>query len=277
MTARLVALADPAAAVGVPGDEGDLLEGAAVRTQAALAAARTAYVAAHGDPMEPGPPGGGTRALRTRWAVRPRVAAGAAIVLTAMGGIGVGLAQREVSSVLVSAAQEAPGGGVVAALPDDGGQGAGSTDPGQDQAEVGEVVVHVVGEVQAPGVVRLPAGSRVLDAVAAAGGATPAASTAAINLARVLSDGEQVVVPALGDAAAGVAGAVQTRPGAGLVDLNAAELAELDALPGIGPVIAQRILDWRAEHGRFSTVDELAEVVGIGPSLLAGLRDLVRV
>ncbi len=98
----------------------------------------------------------------------------------------------------------------------------------------------------------------------------PDADLAGLNLARVLTDGEQVVVPGPGDAADGAARA----PG---VDLNRADAAALDALPGIGPVLAERIVSWRSAHGRFSTVDELAEVAGIGPALMAGLRELVRV
>ena len=128
--------------------------------------------------------------------------------------------------------------------------------------------MHVVGEVRRPGVVHLPSGSRVTDALDAAGGATAEADLAAVNLARVLADGEQVVVPGPQSAEASA--------GAGL-DLNSADAAALDALPGIGPVLAARIVAWRTEHGRFSTVEELAEVSGIGPALLDGLRGLVRV
>ncbi len=151
-----------------------------------------------------------------------------------------------------------------------------------------EVVVHVVGAVRRPGLVRLPTGSRVADAVRAAGGVTDSGRTASVNLARPLVDGEQLVVqrrggpvvvgapggavPAPG-AAAGAAAAGPAAP----VDLNAATLDVLDGLPGIGPVLAQRILDWRAAHGRFASVDELGEVSGIGEATLADLRPLVSV
>ncbi|PVU84261.1 competence protein ComEA [Cellulomonas sp. WB94] len=152
----------------------------------------------------------------------------------------------------------------------------------------GAVVVHVVGEVATPGVVQLAAGSRVDDAIRAAGGATERADLAALNLARVVIDGEQVVVPAPGDAVAPQTGAPPgggTAPdGAGsggsssaTVDLNGADAAALDALPGIGPVLAGRIVDWRQANGRFASVDQLGEVDGIGPTLLAKLRPLVRV
>ena len=137
------------------------------------------------------------------------------------------------------------------------------------------LVVHVVGAVVAPGVVHLPTGARVQDAIAACGGALPEANLEALNLARVLTDGEQVLVPRPGEAAepTGSAGA---GPGATRLDLNSAALADLDALPGIGPVLAQRILDRRLQH-RFTSVDELGEVSGIGPTLLERLRALVRV
>ena len=146
--------------------------------------------------------------------------------------------------------------------------------------------MHVVGQVRSPGVLRLPVGSRVSDAVSAAGGATGKADVGGINLARPLVDGEQVRVPAPGEevaepsapTAGGGAGGTGggAAPGAP-VSLNTADLAALDTLPGVGPVLAQRILDWRTEHGRFTTVDELSEVSGIGEKLLAGIRPLVSV
>jgi competence protein ComEA len=145
-----------------------------------------------------------------------------------------------------------------------------------------EVVVHVVGEVREPGVQRLPSGSRVLDAVDAAGGATRRADLGAVNLARVLLDGEQVRVPAPGEAPAPVRAPGGAEAGAGgsattgvPVSLNTADLAALDTLPGVGPVLAQRIVDWRTVHGRFTSVDELTEVSGIGEKLLEQLRPLV--
>jgi competence protein ComEA len=136
-----------------------------------------------------------------------------------------------------------------------------------------EVVVAVGGEVRRPGLVRLPVGSRVDDAVRAAGGALPGASTGLLNLARRLVDGELVLVgvdapagPAAGPAAAG-----------GLLDLNTATVSDFDGLPGIGPVLAQRILDWRTEHGRFASVEQLREVSGIGESKYSSLKAKVTV
>jgi competence protein ComEA len=152
-------------------------------------------------------------------------------------------------------------------------------------AGAGVVLVHVVGQVRHPGVVQLPAGSRVEQALQAAGGATSRADLVRVNLARPVVDGEQIVVPKPGQpiegAAGGLGGAVAPGTGAAarppLVDLNTADLSELDTLPGVGPVLAQRILEWRSQNGRFSTVDELSEVSGIGDKVLEDLRPLVRV
>jgi competence protein ComEA len=160
--------------------------------------------------------------------------------------------------------------------------------PGPTAVVPAEVVVHVAGEVASPGVVVLAAGSRVVDAVQAAGGPLAGTSLDSVNLARRLVDGEQVRVglapdPVLaspvgagsGPVPAGVAGA---SPSAGSpLDLNRAAAAELDALPGIGPVLAQRIVDWREQNGAFASVEELLEVAGIGPSVLADLQDQVTV
>ncbi len=139
-----------------------------------------------------------------------------------------------------------------------------------------DVVVHVAGQVRSPGIVRLPVGSRVADAIEQAGGVTRRKALDSVNLARVLVDGEQVLVgagtPALGgDPAAGV-------PSQGVpskVSLNSATLEQLDSLPGVGPVLAGRILTWRTTHGRFTSIDELGEVSGIGESILEQLRPLV--
>ena len=137
----------------------------------------------------------------------------------------------------------------------------------------GFVVVDVAGKVRHPGIVRLPLGSRVDDALRAAGGALPGATYDGLNRARKLTDGEQVLVgvqPATGAAVGSSAGDAR-------VDLNAADVAALDGLPGIGPVLAQKIVDWRTEHGRFASVDQLREVSGIGESKFAALKNKVRV
>ncbi|MEH3068069.1 MAG: helix-hairpin-helix domain-containing protein [Aeromicrobium erythreum] len=142
----------------------------------------------------------------------------------------------------------------------------------------GRVVVDVAGQVRRPGIVTLPAGSRVHEAIERAGGIKGALDQPTLNLARVLVDGEQILV-GVDPPAAAVAG-----PGAGgtggpgvAVNLNTATLEELDALPGVGPVTAQAILDWRTENGRFTSVDDLLDVAGIGEKTLEDLRDRVSV
>jgi competence protein ComEA len=137
------------------------------------------------------------------------------------------------------------------------------------------IVVSVVGRVVRPGLVTLTEGARVADALHASGGPVPGVDLGPLNLARRLADGEQLYVgvpPPPG--AEPVAGA--TAPGEPeKVDLNTATLTELDTLPGVGPVTAQSIVDWRTEHGRFDSVDQLREIDGIGPSRFEKLRDLV--
>jgi competence protein ComEA len=156
---------------------------------------------------------------------------------------------------------------------------------GRSSVPAAPIVVAVSGKVRRPGVVRLPAGARIIDAVEAAGGALPGADLGLLNLARRLSDGELVVVglPAAAvpppatpsgsasPSAAGVDG------GAATLDLNAATFDQLDGLPGVGPVLAQRIVDYRAAHGRFDSVDQLRDVDGIGEAKFAQLRDKVTV
>jgi competence protein ComEA len=140
------------------------------------------------------------------------------------------------------------------------------------QADRGpELVVHVVGAVRRPGLYRFPARSRVADAVARAGGAKPRADLTLVNLAAPLADGTQVVVP-LKASTAGPGAATATAP-AGPVHLNSATLEQLDSLPGVGPVTAQKILDYRQEHGAFSSIDELDAIPGIGPARIEQLRD----
>jgi competence protein ComEA len=140
------------------------------------------------------------------------------------------------------------------------------------------VVVDVVGAVRRPGLYRLEQGSRIADAVARAGGAVGKADLAHVNLAAPLADGEQIVIPKRGAAvAAAGGGGSAAAPGApsGPVQLSTATLEQLDSLPGVGPVTAQKILDYREKHGAFSSVDELDAVPGIGPKRLDQLRDLV--
>jgi competence protein ComEA len=152
--------------------------------------------------------------------------------------------------------------------------------------------VHVLGAVRQSGLFQLREGARVMDAVAAAGGMTETADPTAVNLARVVGDGEQLYVPALGEAQpgappgavradGGVGGAPGTGSGraaaAGKVNLNTASVGELDSLPRIGPAMAQRIIDYRDANGRFASIDDLRNVTGIGEKTFDGLKDLVTV
>ena len=155
------------------------------------------------------------------------------------------------------------------------GAGAAAEQPAQplvaeSPAAAPKLVVHVAGAVRRPGLYRLAEGKRVADAVARAGGATAPADTAAINLAAPLADGMQVLVPRR--VPGGSAGATA---GAARVSLSSATAADLDGLPGIGPVTAQKILDYRAEHGGFRSVDDLDAIPGIGPARIEQLRDVV--
>jgi competence protein ComEA len=138
-----------------------------------------------------------------------------------------------------------------------------------------KLFVHVSGAVRVPGLYRLDDGARVVDAIAAAGGFTDGAAQDAVNLARPLTDGEQLIVPVAGaePSSTGAAGA----PGDGRVNLNTADADALDALPRIGPALAARIVAWREQNGRFTSVDDLLAVPGIGDKMLESLRDLVTV
>lgn len=181
--------------------------------------------------------------------VRVRVRAGAAVVLVLVG----------------------VGGAVVATALAPHGVTVESVDA--DTAAAASILVHVLGAVAVPGVYELGDGDRVLDAIAAAGGRGADADLGAVNLARPLKDGEQLVVPRIGEVAATGAASV----GDGRVNINTADAAALDTLPRVGPALAERIIAWREANGGFGSVDDLLSVTGVGEATLAGLRDLVTV
>lgn len=162
-----------------------------------------------------------------------------------------------------------------------------SASPGAAMPAATGVYVHVAGAVRHAGLYRLEVGGRVADALALAGGFADDADRDGVNLARPVADGEQIVVPvagAAGDASAAAGGGAGGAGGAGaggsaggLIDLNTATKEQLDTLPRVGPAMADRIIAWRSENGRFTSVDDLLSVPGIGDKMLAALRDLVRV
>ncbi|MGL5857641.1 MAG: helix-hairpin-helix domain-containing protein [Angustibacter sp.] len=241
--------------------------------------------------------------MAVRTGVSPRAVAGffvIAVAVLAVLGVRMAVAHRSATPIPIvpvftdGAAADSPGPGRPTSI--GGGSPRPAAVPGVSPAAVstsvpgasaGAVWVHVVGQVARPGVVRLPLGSRVRDAVRAAGGAGRRADLEAINLARPLVDGEQVVVPRPGQLPVAAGSTPGTPPSGGaagtalsggsVVDLNSASAEQLEELPGVGPVLAQRIVQWRTDHGHFTAVDELGEVSGIGEAILEQLRPLVRV
>jgi competence protein ComEA len=147
------------------------------------------------------------------------------------------------------------------------------------------VIVDVRGAVAQPGVYTLPAGSRVQDALAQAGNVLPNAETRNLNLARKLNDGEQVYVPTVGEATApppaapgkSNASSAATKTPIGIININTATLEELDALPGIGPSLAQRIVDYREQNGAFQKIEDVKKVRGIGDALFGDIKDMITV
>ena len=232
-----------------------------------------------------------------RLAIAPRAAVVAGSVLLVLAVV---LALRAVLTSTAAGGESAPAaaGTTAAARPSaavsTAGPRAGTATapgglaPGGPSAGAGSVVVHVTGAVIRPGVVTLGEGSRVNDAISAAGGVSPDADTQQLNLARVLTDGEQIRVPRIGEvlpdpapqsgaAATPGAGTDPGKPGAGsasgTVNINTASASDLEKLPGIGPALAQRIVEYRDSHGPFASVDALTDVPGIGKAKLEALRE----
>ncbi|QHF24042.1 hypothetical protein GTU73_08480 [Rathayibacter sp. VKM Ac-2804] len=213
------------------------------------------------------------RRARSRW----RIGAGAAMVLViAAAVVAVLLAGTRASGrteVLAPA-----GGAGAAAGPSGAPASAGATGSPAPSSSPGEVLyVHVAGAVAAPGLYLLDPGARVADALAAAGGFTEAAERAAVNLARRLVDGEQILVPERGVAAlpGGTGPAAAAGTTGGIVSLSTATAAQLEELPEIGPATAAKIVAYREEHGPFTSVDQLLEVPGVGEKTLEAFREQV--
>ncbi len=231
-----------------------------------------------------------------RWRGARFAIGGRGLVVLALLGLvvaaiaGVGVARDQPASVPVPELPEVPQPVATGLTTDLGEPG----EPGEISGPAAvpeEIVVSVQGLVGMSGLVRLDTGARVADAIEAAGGALDGADLHSLNLAQRLADGDQVLVgiastdggpPQLGSATLSGAGG-SAAPGAstgaipagGVVNLNTATVGELETLPGVGPVTAQSIVDWRSANGRFTSVDELADVRGIGPARLASLRELV--
>lgn len=215
------------------------------------------------------PPSPGRAPGRTRWAVDARTA-GAAVGVVALV---VGAVVLRAASAPAGEAVALPTPAVSAVLPADAGAAPSAAAP----TAPAELLVHVVGAVAHPGVVHLAGGARVADALEAAGGVVDGADPAALNLARTVVDGEQVRVPRVGEVLDPPVDPVQAPATGGQdgapVDLNTADQATLEGLPGVGPVLAGRIVEGRP----YASVDDLDDVPGIGPTLMADLRDRVRV
>ncbi len=205
--------------------------------------------------------------------------AGTAWWVTRTGPAGTAVPERPVVAAPTPGAESGPGptagAGAAGVAAGGGASGSPAAAATATATATGVVVVDVAGKVRRPGIVTLPVGSRVVDALQAAGGPRPGARTPGLNLARVLVDGEQVVVgvPAVPGAAAAAVGtpgaATGAGPPSGLVNINTADQVTLETLPGVGPVTAQAILAYRTENGPFTSVDELVEVSGIGEATLA--------
>lgn len=226
----------------------------------------------------------------TRAVSVPALAGGVVFVLAVIIAITVTVIQSgsSVDAAAVSATGEKPlDSNLREVTSPQGNDPANAADTADKTSAPKTVLVHVVGEVEKPGIVKLSEGDRVTEAIAAAGGATATAVLEAVNIARVVTDGEQILIPNAEQAAAGAQvvspqGAAESANPSGpasnaLVNINSADVTLLETLPRIGPALAQRILDWRQEKGPFLSIDQLTDVPGVGPKIFEGLREKVTV
>ncbi|MCW2883734.1 MAG: competence protein ComEA helix-hairpin-helix repeat protein [Streptosporangiaceae bacterium] len=258
------------------------------------ASSRSSPRAPQGDPADGDGPGapperwGALRRLLESGRADPGLPGARALIVAGIGAALVAggclwLSRPHPEPAPVSGRVSAPVSAGVASLAvpaDAPGRGPGAAGPA---AASPPVVVHVAGRVRSPGVVTLPPGARVTDAIKAAGGVRPGAGTGTLNLARKVVDGEQILVgvPGAPAAPAGPAAAGGPDPGGGdpaaALDLNAATSEQIQRLPGVGPVLAQRIIDFRTQQGGFRAVEDLRQVSGIGARRFADLKERVRV
>lgn len=227
------------------------------------------------------------RGTGRRWVATRRAALLAAGFALAVGGwqfVSIGRGSTEVVPLGpgTTASSEASAGADVSAegaSPPEAGKETSRSGQVADGTQAGTVVVHVAGAVDAPGVVEAAAGSRVFEVLEKVGGPLPDAELSAVNLAAVVQDGQQILIPRVGeplqpvDAAPAPASGSEGAP----VNLNTAGVAELEELPRVGPVLAERIVEWRTQHGPFTRPDDLDAVPGIGPAMLESLLPLVTV
>ena len=257
---------------------------ARLRARRSTTGVAAAYAAVHGHPADPR-----TERGARRWALTRTTAmvAGVAVLLLCAGVTALSLRGDGVEPLAAVGHDDDPTDQptTLTARSDPESEGSGA-DTGPEPSSGTGLLVHVVGEVAEPGLVTLPEGARVADAVEAAGGVTRKADLTAVNLARTVVDGEQLHVPQPGEPVVGVpappGSGGRGSPGGpalagGTVDINAADVVAMEALPGVGPSIAQAIVEWREANGPFASVDELDDVPGIGPATLDEIRGSARV
>jgi competence protein ComEA len=288
---------DPRAAAQADADE--LV--ARLRARRSTSGVAAAYAATHGHPTDPR-----TEQGARRWALTgtTAVVAVVAVLLLGVGVAAFSLRGGDVEPLApVAGSEKTPAGPASPFLPGGSDQAPAGVDPAPGKgpapstpadgsvpggtAAGGGLLVHVVGAVAEPGLVTVPHGARVADALQAAGGATGKADLTAVNLARAVVDGEQLYVPKPGEPLPGTAGEAPGSGGpgsaggppaaGGTVDINTADAVALEELPGVGPSIAQAIVEWRETNGPFASVDELEDVPGIGPATLDEIRESARV